>query len=380
MRLLRVSPGDQCTAEDCWSLSSLAKGTLPAQKDLCYKAGHGDGEPVTLAMGTGRASPPSPLSQVSCAGAVSQGHVSGWCGKWPGYCLQSWPAPSMDHPHCCWILSQLRGLEEFVQGRLGWQECSLSGLQYLQPLISQILPSQTLVTKWVWSELLFLVNRLSSKGLACVWDGLRQPVPAWCGTAHGQVCWHVTGFLCLPHPSSAPVTLSVPRSACPAKSTKASLDICWGHWWLLALPQAHRAPTALGSVALEPPARLCLQSAQSRHPAFKGHPLADADIFPLPQITQLSHLSPLQGARKTQLFFHLTFPQKWGRLSCPGCRSRCQNFWLAAGAGLSVRHTWWLMALMTFTSRSRDRRDNSEVALMGDHKYNGRLAITQLSV
>lgn len=46
-----------------------------------------------------------------------------------------------------------------MHGRLGWQECSLSGLQYLQPLISQILPSQTkLVTKWVWTEMLFPVN------------------------------------------------------------------------------------------------------------------------------------------------------------------------------------------------------------------------------
>lgn len=93
--------------------------------------------------------------------------------------------PAVDHPRCCWILSLLRGLEQFVQGRLGWQECSQSGLQYLQPLISQILPSQKPVTKWVWTEILFLVNRPGSKG-AGMWLGRGEAASPLPGV--GQVC------------------------------------------------------------------------------------------------------------------------------------------------------------------------------------------------
>lgn len=82
MRLLRVTPRDQCPAEACWSLSTLVKCAVAAQKGLsCQGQGPADRELVTLAVGTGRASPPSSLSQVSCAGEVSQSHVSGWCGK-----------------------------------------------------------------------------------------------------------------------------------------------------------------------------------------------------------------------------------------------------------------------------------------------------------
>lgn len=38
--------------------------------------------------------------------------------------------------------------------------------------------------------------------------------------------------------------------------------------------------------------------------------MADAADFPLPQITQRSHLSPLQWAMKTRLFSHLTVSSK----------------------------------------------------------------------
>lgn len=66
--------------------------------------------------------------------------------------------PAVGHPHRCWILSLLHGLEVFVRGRLGWQESNLFGLHYIQPLISQILPSQMLVTKWVWTKILLTVS------------------------------------------------------------------------------------------------------------------------------------------------------------------------------------------------------------------------------
>lgn len=185
--------------------------------------------------------------------------------------------PAVDHPCCCWILRHLRELEEFVQGRLGRQECSRSGLQYLQPLISQVLPSETLVTKWVWTEMPFLVDGPGSKGLACGWHQAASPQCAWCGTAlltRQGVLVPATSQLSSHHPQHAEVRLSSQIQQSPP-------DICWatcGSWLCPRLAGG----TALGSMALEPPARLCLQPARSRHPSFTRAPTANADILPLP--------------------------------------------------------------------------------------------------
>lgn len=33
--------------------------------------------------------------------------------------------PDVARPHLCWTLTPLRGLEVFVRGKAGWQECNL---------------------------------------------------------------------------------------------------------------------------------------------------------------------------------------------------------------------------------------------------------------
>lgn len=83
----------------------------------------------------------------------------------------------------------------------GWdgQECNPSRLHDIQPLITVRLPSQTLVIKWVWTEILFAVNRLGSEeaGVRLGWGKAAGPLPG-----HGQPADTWRGFLV---PSPAPL-------------------------------------------------------------------------------------------------------------------------------------------------------------------------------
>lgn len=124
--------------------------------------------------------------------------------------------PGAAHPRCCCIPS-----------RVEWRNSCRGGgnaawLGYLQPLISQTPPSQTLVTQWVWTEMLFLVDGPGSKALPCVWDssqslpGVGQPTGSSAGTSRGVLVpatsqgRHLTGGSCACH---IPALLPSP-SAC----------------------------------------------------------------------------------------------------------------------------------------------------------------------
>lgn len=139
---------------------------------------------------------------------------------------------------------------------------------------------------------------------------MRQPAPClvWDRSADTSLS---QGGSCACHIPSPPVTHSMPRSGYPAKSSKAPPTSAG-----LGPPVA--PGFAPGSQVAQPwDPRLCThqhrgafsQPGAGTHPS-QGHPMADAANFPLPQITQLSHLSPLQWAMKTRLFSHLTVSSK----------------------------------------------------------------------